>query len=73
VKKGIAPRGEDGQFISRKSLKFAIATSIYRKGILARKFFSRPFEDEYLKLNQDIIDAFGLDIDEFLDQTTRFI
>ena len=33
VKKGIAPRDEKGRFLSRKSLQFAIARSIFYNGI----------------------------------------
>lgn len=44
VKKGIAPRDEEGKFISRKSLNYLIARSIYKKGIRATLFFTKPFE-----------------------------
>ena len=32
-------------------------------------FFTKPFEREFAKLDQDLVEAFGLDIDEFLEQT----
>ena len=70
VKKGIAPRNVQGQFMDRKSLKFLIARSIYEKGIEARHFFTRPFEDAFDKLEPEVIEAFGLDIDEFFELTT---
>tara|TARA_B100001939_G_scaffold347248_1_gene368269 strand:- start:6277 stop:6759 length:483 start_codon:yes stop_codon:yes gene_type:complete len=44
VRKGIAPRDKEGKFISRKSLNYLIARSIYRKGIRATLFFTKPFE-----------------------------
>ena len=44
VKKGIAPRDEQGRFINRKSLNYLIARSIYNKGIRATMFFTKPFE-----------------------------
>ena len=44
VKKGIAPRDEQGRFINRKSLNYLIARSIYKKGIRATMFFTKPFE-----------------------------
>ena len=42
--KGIAPRDEQGRFINRKSLNYLIARSIYKKGIRATMFFTKPFE-----------------------------
>lgn len=70
VRKGIAPRDKEGRFIDRKTIKFLIARSIYEKGIEARKYFTKPFEDNYEKLPSDVVDAFGLDIDEFFELTT---
>ena len=42
IKRGIAPRDEKGRFITRESLKFLIARSIFFKGIKATSFFSKP-------------------------------
>ena len=42
VKKGIAPRDKEGKFMSRKSIKFAIAKSIGKKGIQGISFFQKP-------------------------------
>ena len=42
VKKGIAPRDKEGKFMSRKSIKFAIARSIGKKGIQGISFFQKP-------------------------------
>ena len=44
IKKGIAPRDKQGRFINRKSLNYLIARSIYKKGIRATMFFTKPFE-----------------------------
>ena len=44
IKKGIAPRDAEGRFINRKSLNYLIARSIYKKGIRATMFFTKPFE-----------------------------
>jgi len=70
VRKKLAPRDKEGKFIDRRSIKFLIARSIYEKGIEARKYFTKPFEDNFNKLPNDVIDAFGLDIDEFFELTT---
>lgn len=62
VRKGIAPRNEKGQFISRKSLSFLIARKIFREGIKPSLFFTKPFEKAYDRLPDEIIEAYGIDI-----------
>jgi len=62
-------RDAKGRFISRKSLRYLIAKSIYEKGLRASNFFTRPFMDNYLKLPEEFIDAFELDFDNFLEET----
>lgn len=42
VMRGIAPRDARGRFMTRSSLKFAIAKSIYIKGIEGISFFQKP-------------------------------
>ena len=71
VRRGIKGiRDEKGRFTNRQSLKYAIATSIYQKGIRASMFFTKPFEKAFLNLPQEVIDAYALDIDDLLEFTT---
>ena len=58
VKSGIAPRDKEGKFIKRKSLNYIIANSIYRKGIRATLFFTKPFEEALPLFEDDFLDAF---------------
>jgi len=67
VKKGLAPRNENGQLLSRKGLKFAIARKIYIKGIKPSLFFTKPFEKYYKKLPNQLIEKYGLDLDKFME------
>jgi hypothetical protein len=67
VRRGIAPRSASGQFVSRKSLQFAIANSVYHTGLETTNFFSRPFELGFEKLTDDVVEAFGLDLDNLLE------
>lgn len=61
VRKGIAPRGKGGKFISRKSLQFLIARSIYRNGIKPSLFFTKPFEAAFKRLPGELVAKYGLD------------
>jgi hypothetical protein len=72
VRKGLKGiRGKDGKFISRKSLQFMIARSIFEKGIKASLFFTKPFEKAFKNLDKDIIKAYQLDVEELLKFTTN--
>ena len=69
VRKGIAPRDKNGKFISRQGLKFAIAKSIFNNGIKPSLFFTKPFERAYKNLPNELISAYGLDIEKnFIDK-----
>ena len=71
-KKGIQWRDKTtGRFMSHKSMGYLIAKSIYNKGLKPTLFFTKPFEQAFTRLPDDIIKKFGLDVDEFLEQVTK--
>jgi hypothetical protein len=67
VKKGIAPRNKEGKFTTRKGLQFAIARSIFEKGIKPSLFFTKPFEPAFKNLPNEMIEAYGLEAQETFD------
>jgi hypothetical protein len=69
IKKGIAPRNKAGKFLSRQGIKFAIAKSIALQGIKPSLFFTKPFEKAFERLPDELIEAYGLDVEEFLQYT----
>lgn len=69
IKKGIAPRNKSGKFLSREGLKFAIAKSIALQGIRPSLFFTRPFEAAFKNLPDELTQAYGLDVEQFLQYT----
>ena len=69
VKKGIAPRDKDGKFISRKSLQFMIARSIFNNGIKPSLFFTKPFEKAFKNIDKDLIKAYKLDIETLMNNS----
>ncbi|NQY43171.1 MAG: hypothetical protein HRT87_07515 [Legionellales bacterium] len=60
---------KDGRFRSREltNRAFKVQNTIYQKGIKPTQFFSKPFEKEFNKLPDEIIEAYGLDLDDFLN------
>jgi hypothetical protein len=71
VRKGIAPRDEKGRFLSRKSLQFLIARSIFYNGIKPSLFFTKPFEKYAKGLPKELEQAFALDTEAFFEFTTK--
>ena len=58
-----------GRFMSHKSMGFLIAKSIYHKGIAPSMFFTKPFENAFKNLPDEIIEKFNLDIDELIESS----
>lgn len=67
IRRGIAPRGAGGKFKARKGLNFAIARSIFEKGIKPSLFFTKPFEAAYKNLPDDMIESYGLDVENLFN------
>jgi hypothetical protein len=71
IKRGIAPRNTKGQFQTRKGLNFAIARSIFEKGIKPSLFFTKPFEAAFKKFPDELIDSYGLDVVDLFDSIMK--
>lgn len=70
IRKGLkGVRDKSGRFVSRKGLQFAIANSIFKKGIKPSMFFTKPFEKAFKSLPDEVIEAYALDLDNFLEYT----
>ena len=59
---------ETGRFTKggQKSLAFVIRRSIYNKGIKPSLFFTKPFEASFKHLPDELVEAYGLTIDNIL-------
>ena len=68
IKRGIAPRNKKGQFTTRKGLLHAIATSVFHTGLETTNFFTKPFEKAFKKLPDELVEAYGLEVDKLLLQ-----
>ena len=71
--RNIRLRDEKGKFKkgSYNTIGFLIARSIYRKGIKPSLFFTKPFEQGFKKLPNELINSFGLDVEDFLAFTLK--
>lgn len=64
VRKGIAPRGKGGKFLSRQSLQYLIARAVYKKGIKPSLFFTKPFEAAFKRLPDDLVKAYSIGLEK---------
>ena len=61
---------ETGKFLSYDSTAFLITRSIYNKGMKPSLFFTKPFEDAFKRLPQDLVEAYGLDAIKLFNTVT---
>jgi hypothetical protein len=59
-------RNKDGKFMSYKSTAWMITKSIYNKGIKPSLFFTKPFEKAYKNLPNELIEKYGLTMEDQL-------
>ena len=57
---------KSGQFLSYKSTAFLIMRSIWNKGLATTNFFTKPFEQAFQRLPEDIYAAYGLEVESQL-------
>ena len=70
--KPIKLRGKDGKFMEKtkaniKSAAFLIGRAIAQRGLQRTQFFTRPFTKELNNQTDDIVKAFGDDLDKQLE------
>ena len=64
-------RDKKGRFMSYQSTAFLITRSIYNKGIKPSMFFTKPFEKAFKGLNEELIQAYALDVQKFMETTIK--
>lgn len=64
-------RDKKGRFMSYKTMAFLIQRSIYEKGIKPSLFFTKPFEKAFKNLPNELVEAYGLDLEQFLQFTFK--
>lgn len=69
IRRGLAPRTPGGQFLSRKSLQFALAMHIYQYGIEPKLFFTNAVKKEIKNLPDELVVAYGLTVEKLMKLT----
>jgi len=71
-KRNIRLRDEKGKYKkgNYRTIGFILQNSIYNKGIKPSFFFTKPFEKAFDNLPDELIQQFGLDIDDLFEFTT---
>lgn len=64
-------RDVKGRYLSYKSIGFILANSIKNKGIKASMFFTKPFKKAFENLDDDLREAYGKDVVDFLESSLR--
>ena len=60
-----------GKFMSYKQTAYLIRNSIWHKGIETTNFFTKPFEDAFKRLPDDLVKAFALEVDNLFNFTNK--
>lgn len=62
---------KSGKYLSYQSIGFILANSIKNKGIKASMFFTKPFKKAFENLDEDLREAYGKDVVDFLESSLR--
>lgn len=62
-----------GKFLTRdrKSSAFALQNHIFKYGIKPTKFFETPFEQAFKSLPEEVVEAYALDVENFMELTLK--
>ena len=60
---------ESGKFMSFKSTAYLISDGILKNGIKPSLFFTKPFEKAFERMPDELAEAYGLDVEQFLQYT----
>ena len=74
IQKGIkGTRDAKGRFISRNSIKFAMAISIHRQGLTGTGFFTKPLQQNVKQMTSELGVAYAKDLKENLIKQEYFV
>ena len=62
---------KSGKFMSYNSTAFLVVQGIFNNGIKPSLFFTKPFQSAFNKMQDELVEAYGLDVEEFLKYTLK--
>ena len=62
---------KSGKFMSYNTTAFLIQGSIFKKGIKPSLFFTKPFNKAFERLPNELVEAYGLDVENFIEFTLK--
>jgi hypothetical protein len=62
---------KSGKFMSYNSTAFLVVQGIFNNGIKPSLFFTKPFQSAFNKMPDELVEAYGLDVEEFLKYTLK--
>ena len=62
-------RKDNGKFMSYQSTAFLVRNGIFKNGIKPSLFFTKPFDKAFERLPDELIETYGLDVEQFLEYT----
>ena len=71
ARKGFQFRKSDGKFMSYKQTSYLVRSAIFKKGIKPSLFFTKPFEAAFKNLPGELIEKFGLDVENLMNDTLK--
>lgn len=60
-----------GKFMSYQSTGFLVAKGVFNNGIKPSLFFTKPFEKAFESMPDDVVKAYGLDVESFLKSSIK--
>tara|TARA_R110002126_G_scaffold283879_1_gene433274 strand:+ start:436 stop:981 length:546 start_codon:yes stop_codon:yes gene_type:complete len=70
--RGIAARdNKTGKFVKRDTVNYLIRRSIFQYGTKETLFFTKPYESAFKSLPEEIIEAYGLEVDELFNNVFK--
>jgi hypothetical protein len=71
TRKGFQFRKPDGKFMSYKQTSYLVRSAIFKNGIKPSLFFTKPFEAAFKNLPGELIEKFGLDVENLMNDTLK--
>lgn len=65
----VVNKSKIGQLMSYNQTASLITGSVYNKGMKETLFFTKPFNKAFQRLSNDIVKAYGLEVDKLLSDT----